>query len=464
MYSKVYGSSALPPADWKYPVWLAMQQTYDNVGPQSADVIYNLEKETAGNELKVGTMDDFYREIMKCDLSDLPVIRGEIGDTWIHGVGSYPVETGVLRRTRNKLKALRTLKGFSNREITEKVDEAYENMLLFGEHTFGLDVRVYIGDNRRYDKEGFRTQRKEERFAKIEKSWNEQRAYAYTAEKKVNEIAALLGYREETPASDARSPYKARLVGNDIVVTMPNGKEVKVCYEYRSISFWKMNEFLRHYLQRVVHWGLSDFGRDNHPENDGAEFIGKVVSCVEKEGSLVVDYVSDEISYGEYGNAPRYRITVTPLSDRVRVILELFEKQASPMIEAGNLIFDCATEGKKFLATKCGQEIDPCTDIVEGGNNVLFAIERYAAIDEIAVHSIDAPLLSFGGNGIFEKSLDKFCIPERKSMVFNLFNNQWGTNFPLYTEGNMTFEFEITELATARKTLPLAKTTDLIVK
>lgn len=45
-------------------------------------------------------------------------------------------------------------------------------------------------------------------------------------------------------------------------------------------------------------------------------------------------------------------------------------------------------------------------------------------------------------------------------MVFNLFNNQWGTNFPLYTEGNMCFEFEIMDLATARKTLPLARTED----
>ena len=73
---------------------------------------------------------------------------------------------------------------------------------------------------------------------------------------------------------------------------------------------------------------------------------------------------------------------------------------------------------------------------------------------------IDAPLLTFGQNGIFVKTLDKFTVPEKTSMVFNLFNNQWGTNFPLYTEGNMCFEFEIMDLATARKTLPLARTED----
>ncbi|MFQ7077023.1 MAG: hypothetical protein ACLRSW_03320 [Christensenellaceae bacterium] len=28
-----------------------------------------------------GKMDDFARELLKCDLSDLPVVRGELGDT-----------------------------------------------------------------------------------------------------------------------------------------------------------------------------------------------------------------------------------------------------------------------------------------------------------------------------------------------------------------------------------------------
>lgn len=460
MYNKEYGSSALPPEGWKYPVWLAMQQTYDNVGPQGPDVIRNLEKEVAGHELKVGTMDDFYNEIIKCDLSDLPVVRGEIGDTWIHGEGSYPVETGVMRRTREKLKALRGLPGFGGEEILAKADEARENMLLFGEHTFGLDVRVYIGDNRRYDKAGFLEQRKEERFRYIEKSWNEQRAYVRTAEKRVNEIADMLGFKEEEITPCENSPFRAELRGDDIVVTMPGGKEVKVRYEYHSLSFWKMNEFVRHYLHRVVHWGLSDFGRDNHPENEGADFVGKAVNSRAGKGSLTVDYLSDERSREEFGNAPGYSITVTCLADRARVKLELKDKQASPMLEAGDMVFDADTEGKSWLVTKCGQEIDPRTDIVKGGNNLLYSTEKYAAIDDVAVRAIDSPLLTFGGNGIFVKTLDKFTVPEKTSMVFNLFNNQWGTNFPLYTEGDMCFEFEIMSLDTARRTLPLAKTED----
>lgn len=460
MYNKEYGSSALPPEGWKYPVWLAMQQTYDNVGPQGPDVIYNLEKEVEGIELKVGTMDDFYNEIIKCDLSDLPVVRGEIGDTWIHGEGSYPVEVGVMRRTREKLKELRKLPGYGGKEILAKADEACENMLLFGEHTFGLDVRVYIGDNRRYDKAGFVEQRKEDRFKYIERSWDEQRAYARTAEKRVNEIADMLGWKEKAIVPCENSPFRAELRGDDIVVTMPNGKEVKVGYEYHSISFWKMNEFLRHYLHRVVHWGLSDFGRDNHPENEGADFVGKAVGSRTEKGVLTVDYVSDKKSWEEFGNAPEYSISVVCLADRVRVKLELKDKQASPMLEAGDMVFDAATEGRNWLVTKCGQEIDPRTDIVKGGNNLLYSTEKYAAIDDVAVRPIDAPLLTFGRNGIFVKTLDKFTVPEKTSMVFNLFNNQWGTNFPLYTEGNMCFEFEIMDLATARKTLPLARTED----
>lgn len=464
MYNTVYGSDALPPKDWKYPVWLAMQQTYDNVGPQAADVIANLEREVEGNgELIVGTMDDFYREIMQCDLSDLPVIRGEIGDTWIHGIGSYPVELGILRRTRDGLKAVRKLDGFDCEAISKKVDGIYENLLLFGEHTFGLDVRTYIGGNRRYDKAGFLEQRKEERFQRIEQSWNEQRAYVKKAAALLKEIEETLGYVPQVEEKREESPFKAEVVGEEIVVTMPSGEKVAIKYEYRQISFWKMNEFVRAYLQRVVHWGLSDFSRDDHPESGGEEFYGKVLSAKRDGNVLTVDFVSDEKSVKAYGNAPTYRITVTCLADRAKVKLELKDKQASPMIEAGNMIFDCKVSGEKYLVTKCGQEIDPCEDIIEGGNNVLFAAERYAAIDNVAVNTLDSALTSFGGNGIFENSLKKFRKPEKKQIVFNLFNNQWGTNFPLYTEGDMTFEYEIMPLQTAREKLPLAKTTDVIV-
>jgi hypothetical protein len=61
-------------------------------------------KDEIGNkgELVIGSLDDFAKEILKCDLSNIPVIRGELGDTWIHGASTYPKELGIYRRIRSE--------------------------------------------------------------------------------------------------------------------------------------------------------------------------------------------------------------------------------------------------------------------------------------------------------------------------------------------------------------------------
>lgn len=184
-----YGSTVLPPKDWKYPVWLAMMQTNDNIGPQDASVITDIENEIRAHDpmidFKVGTLDDFYVEISKCDLSDLPIIKQDLADTWIHGVGSYPVEVSEVRRSRNellKLEKLAVLSYLSNNKLSlDKfsvlLNEAYENLSLFTEHTWGLDVKSTLGYDRHYDKTHFAKERAtSESYQRIELSWDEQRS------------------------------------------------------------------------------------------------------------------------------------------------------------------------------------------------------------------------------------------------------------------------------------------------
>lgn len=186
-YSKGgYGSATLPPEDWKFPVWLALKLTNDNVGPQGADVVEALEREIGGRaELQIGTMDDFYRELSRCDLSGLPVVRADLADSWIHGAATYPKELGMLRRARNtlitaqKMGAYLRMQGESEPPVRRDLTrEAYENSLLFSEHTWGLSVIATLGHERKYEKAEFEKQRKEERYRRIEASWDEQRMRA----------------------------------------------------------------------------------------------------------------------------------------------------------------------------------------------------------------------------------------------------------------------------------------------
>ena len=75
-YSKGgYGTAPTPPAEWPYDVWLAMQMTNDNLGPQSPEVIESLRekirRQIPDADIQIGTMDDFYREIIKSPGGDL---------------------------------------------------------------------------------------------------------------------------------------------------------------------------------------------------------------------------------------------------------------------------------------------------------------------------------------------------------------------------------------------------------
>jgi alpha-mannosidase len=103
-----------------------------------------------GIKARVGKMDDFAELILKEDLSNLPVVRSDIPDPWIHGTMSMP---GACKQAQNirpvigALDELTTLErcwGIYRPDLSSTVASAYEQSLLFSEHTWGLANQHYI--------------------------------------------------------------------------------------------------------------------------------------------------------------------------------------------------------------------------------------------------------------------------------------------------------------------------------
>ena len=97
-------------------------------------------------------MDDFYREMAKCDLSHVPVITGDLADTWIHGVGSYPGEVSLIRDCRERARRIHSacfgafVRGEPWDPALEQLwNQYYEASALFSEHTWGADVKTWWG-------------------------------------------------------------------------------------------------------------------------------------------------------------------------------------------------------------------------------------------------------------------------------------------------------------------------------
>lgn len=197
-----YGSSALPPKDWQFPVWLSLTQLGDNGGPQSteivADMIDKIAVKQPNADIIIGTLDDFYNELEPFLDDSIPIIKGDLADSWIHGVGSYPKEVSQIRSLRSEIRSIEkfiVLKDIAKdidksklELLTSKIGEVYENLILFGEHTWGLDAKTHLSWSRHYEKEEFLLDKKTQNHLLMEQSWDEQRQYVKNAINLVEEI------------------------------------------------------------------------------------------------------------------------------------------------------------------------------------------------------------------------------------------------------------------------------------
>ncbi len=214
MYSeKNYGTSLLPIEGWKYKTWLAIMQTNDNDGPPEPKTVdkylADLHKYAPNAKVRIGRMSDFYDAIKK-ENPQLPIIKGDMPDTWIHGFMSMPREVKDSRRinsdlftleSTNTLYKLWTSKGY---DISKPVYKAYENNLLFNEHTFGMAMSHNENGTWAYG-DVFKKQRASGMYESIERSWREKsdrvfaadKVVASSLERQLKELAAEIKWKGE---------------------------------------------------------------------------------------------------------------------------------------------------------------------------------------------------------------------------------------------------------------------------
>ena len=111
-YTPDYGSPMTAPSGWPAKNYLAMIMTGDNQGPPSLAEVENLrqyaEKNMPGIRVHFGTLDDFARAVL-AEKPELPVVRGDMPDTWIHGWLSMPIESKAAHTVRPLQPAVETL-------------------------------------------------------------------------------------------------------------------------------------------------------------------------------------------------------------------------------------------------------------------------------------------------------------------------------------------------------------------
>ncbi|MBI4325176.1 MAG: family 20 glycosylhydrolase, partial [Chloroflexi bacterium] len=222
--SESYGTGLVPPKNWPHKTWLALIHTGDNHGPPTPDEVKQLlaeaKQKLPGMKVRIGRLSDF-ADALLAEKPALPVVRGDMPDTWIHGPMSDPAGAKIARNTRPIIasaEALHTLLGAWNvtaprvtsamvkagerslgrpRRRAETVPaadliaQAYEQSLLYGEHTWGgaLYWITSYSSNRKFNYgDPWRSELKEGRFSRLEASWTEHTAYIEMARARIRPL------------------------------------------------------------------------------------------------------------------------------------------------------------------------------------------------------------------------------------------------------------------------------------
>ncbi len=218
-YTPDYGSGLKPPGHWPSRHYLAMQMTGDNHGPPTVAEVEQLRRRAArdlpGAQIHVGTLDDFARAVL-AENPELPVVRGDMPDTWIHGWLSMPLEAKAARGLRALEPALDALDtqlrawGAPALPPGSALAEAYELSGLFSEHTFGpwgpkggpwengIANRYLYGD-------AWKAARARGAYKKYEAAFDDKRAFARKAEEIVRrELSSRLDLLARSVNADAK--------------------------------------------------------------------------------------------------------------------------------------------------------------------------------------------------------------------------------------------------------------------
>lgn len=378
--------------------------TNDNMGPQSAEEIVRvyeqLREKYPDAVIKAATLSDVADRLRK--VKNLPVVEKEIGDTWIHGAGTDPKKLGRFRELQRHFATV----GANSADLTD-------NLLLIPEHTWGLNVQLnFFYDDCWYPEE-FETDVHMEARKRMEKSWTEQRSYVDRAEKV---LGICTDYVLHEP--DLQGAVKLNQAELDLELT----------WELFDTEDWERYKQVYMILtpQNSV-WATWDYSKVGMPAYKGGVYPAKVQQAYEKDGQKLYKLEFDARLTAKYG-LPYFWV----ICNGENVEVQWFGKKPLRLPHAFWLKFTGLEENWELH--KLGQWIKP-GEIV--GSPLITGVDQGIRNGAVEITTLDAALVAPYGRRLY----DFEAAPQKKNLYFNLYNNIWNTNFPLWYSDDTRFRF-----------------------
>lgn len=467
----------------------------DNMGPPTAEevdeILAEMQEKYPNAVIEASTMDAFYQAIAPFR-DRLPVVTDEIGDTWIHGVGTDPYKVSAMR---SLLALRRDWIACGKLEEDGPQDRGFlDGLLLITEHTWGMDFKKYLYDFKNWERRDFEAARKKDvtgreelsaagpfleasvgkehrkytggklmgSYSLFEKSQQEQRDYLKQAVKGLPEalqpeaLAAIqVPVFEKFPAVGKQAEF--HIAGAEIhveedgaITVRDHGAAPRMLgrFHYEVFDWETVNRCYYVYgrdFDETRGWAEPDFSK---PGLDAVENLKrsswtlhcKSAELVSGDTLRIVCEMSGE-AVDRFGCPAEveYLWKITPLA--WELTMRWRDKKANRIPEALWLGFELpAHEDKQVGVQKIGHPVDPFA-VVAGGARKLHGCEAVLLGGKPEIVNWDAPLVCLGERALYDVEDD---YPARTNMAeFLLFNNRWGTNFKMWYEDDAAFRFTI---------------------
>ncbi|MGA2974971.1 MAG: DUF5054 domain-containing protein [Spirochaetia bacterium] len=486
---------------------LGFAHTGDNLGPQSQEEVIRALNHYRSLfpdfEVKASTLDEFAEQV-ELIRESLPLIREEIGDTWIHGTASDPW----------KMAGFRALLRLRARWVAQGRDAAdapgfhrfSRELLTVAEHTWGMDAKMHLADYQNYSRadftraraidivfdeaprqfsfaEGYKLHGQPQSYRKIEASWREQRAYLHRAVAALHDPRLRAEARNSLHAGSAtRIAREGALLGKELgkaqetahfrvrfsptngsiisLVDKRNGKSWArnksplALFHYQSFSAADYERFLREFVVNLdnmeIHsWAAPDYGRLGltSAHSESALYVPRVVEARRSGERFLFDLRLPSRPRERFGApaALQLRYTFPAREPCIEIEFSWFDKPASRLPEAAWLSFvPLVNAVDKWEIHKLGRWISPI-EIVSRGNRNMHGIGEGVRVSrggcQVVIESKDAHLVSPGALRLLQ--FDDTLPRLEAGMHFCLHANLYSTNFPLWYEDDARFRFRL---------------------
>jgi Domain of unknown function (DUF5054) len=409
---------------------------------------------------------------------DLPVVKQEMGDSWIYGVASDPLKVA---RYREVARLRQTWLAQQKFLVSDPTDLALlRHMLLEVEHTWGTDTKTWL-DFDHYTAHDLASMLHTKNYEVVQSSWSEKRQDLFDgiaalpaplrdqAQNAVHQLEAKLPQLARPAIYEGGKPWETP---HFVLVLDPttgaicrlrskrSGREWAspdhplALFSYQTLSPQDYAQFFSNYVISTEDWAKKDFGKPNI-ERFGAEHRDWLPSLmefqVEEDAEAHRLLARLQIHDGEALQSGRasfpgnmYLELMLPKADPViHLNFYWFDKPATRLPEALWLSFRPIVSSQHgWMMDKSGEQVSPY-DVVAGGSRHMHAVTSgFGFSDEnqsIFVETLDSPLIALGEKSPLNFSRSQ---PDLSGGIHcNLFNNAWGTNYIMWFGENMRFRF-----------------------